>query len=327
MEHVGLFVLGLALLAAGVPLLVFGAARLDRGTGRSPFAVGAVAVCFGPCVAGLAFNLAAIFQPAPVLYKKLALAAVTGNIVGSNVAAIGLVLGAAALVRPVAASAKLFHTALPLALGATCLFWFLARNNPLGRVDAGFLLAAAVVAVVLLVRAARRESDAVKAEFGGWVPDQMRVWLAVLLAVGGLAATVGGAVLAASKLIAAARELKTSAPVMGQTLVAFGTSLPALVAAVIASRRGRSNLVLGGVAGAVVFNLLLVAGVAAIVEPLPITPHAIFNEIPVMGLFAVLLLPVLLNGLKVPRWEGALLLAAYAGFVTWQVLRVPAAVR
>jgi cation:H+ antiporter len=327
LEHVGLFVLGLALLAAGVPLLVFSAARLDRGTGRNPFAVGAVAVCFGPCVTGLAFNLAAIFQPAPVLYKRLALAAVTGNIVGSNVASIGLVLGAAALVRPVAASAKLFRMAFPLALGSTALFWFLARNSPLTRVDAGFLLAAAVVALVLLVRAARRESDAVKAEFVGWVPGQTWVWLAVLLAAAGLAATVGGAVLAASKLIDAARELKTSAPVMGQTLVAVGTSLPAAVAAVVAAHRGRSNLVLGLVAGGVVFNSLLVAGVAAMVEPLPITEHAILNEIPVMALFALLLLPVLLNGLKVPRWEGALLLAAYVGFVTWQVLRVPTPTR
>jgi cation:H+ antiporter len=323
LEHVGLFVLGLALLAVGVLLLVFGAARLDLALGRSPFAVGVVAVAFGPCVAGLAFNLAVIFQPAPELYQRLALATVAGNIVGSNIASIGLVLGAAALVRPVAASAKLFHTAIPLTLAGTALFWFLARNSPLSRVDAGFLLTAAVVALVLLVRAARKEGDAGKVEFAGWVPERTRVWLAVLHAAAGLAATGGGAMLAAAKLIDAMRALKTSAPVMGETLVAFGTSLPALVAAVVSARRGRSGLVLGIVVGSVVFNLLLVAGIAAMIEPLPITSHAILNEIPVMGLFTLLLLPVLLNGLKVPRWEGVLLLAAYAAFVMWQVLRVP----
>ena len=302
MEHVGLFVLGLALTAVGVPLLVFGAARLDRGTGRSPFAVGAVAVCFGPCVAALVLNLAVIFQPTAVpLYKKLALVTVAGNIVGSNIATIGLVLGAAALVRPVAGTARLFRTALPLAIGGTALFWFLARQYvPLSRVDAGFLLAAAVVALVLLVRAARKETDAVKAEFAGWVPEHTQVWLAMLLALAGLAGTIGGAMLAASKLIEAMRTLETSAPVMGETLVALGTSLPAMVAAVVAARRGCHDLVLGIVAGTVVFNLLLGAGIAAMIAPLPITSHAILNEIPLMGLFAA----VALAG-SVERREGA----------------------
>ena len=92
MEHVALFAVGLGLLALGAPLLVFGAARLDRATGRSPFAVGAVAVCFGPCVAGLAFDLAAVLRSPSV--TRLAV----GHIIGSNVASLGLVLGAAALV-------------------------------------------------------------------------------------------------------------------------------------------------------------------------------------------------------------------------------------
>lgn len=118
--------------------------------------------------------------------------------------------------------------------------------------------------------------------------------------------------------------MRLTAPVEGATIVAFGTSLPALVAAVVASRRGRSDLVLGIVVGSVLFNLLLVCGSAAMVEPLLITESTIIRVIPVMALFTLLLLPVLLNGLRVPRWEGALLLAAYAGFITWQVRGVTA---
>ena len=321
MEHVALFAVGLALLAVGAPLLVFGAARLDRRAGRSPFAVGVVAVAFGPCVAGLAFDLAAVLRPAPRLVTQIANVIVVGNVVGGNIASVGLVLGAAALVRPVAATARLFSTAVPLAFGATLLFWFLARNSPLSRVDAGFLLAALAPALVLLIRAARRESDDVKAAFAAWVPGRMPMWVAALLALAGLAATVGGAMLAAEKLIDATRAMRLTAPAMGATVVAFGTSLPALVAAVVASRRGRSDLVLGIVVGSVLFNLLLVGGVA-MVEPLLITKNTILEAIPAMALFALLLLPVLLNGLTVPRWEGALLLAAYAGFVTWQVMWV-----
>ena len=318
LEHVALFAVGLALLAVGAPLLVFGAARLDRRTGRSPFAVGAVAVAFGPCVAGLAFDLAAVLRPAPQSLPRLAV----GNLVGSNVASVALILGVASLVRPVAATARLFSTAIPLAFGATLLFWFLARNTPLARVDAGFLLAASVVALVLLIRAARRESEEVKAEFAAWVPERMPVWLAVPLALAGLAALVGGALLTASETIATAVYLKCTSLALGSTLAAFGTSLPTLVVAVVAARRGRFNVVLGLVVGSILFNLLLTAGLVAMARPVLIEPRAIMEAIPAMALFALLLLPVLLNGLTVPRWEGALLLAAYTGFVTWQVMWV-----
>ncbi len=327
-EHVVLFVAGLLLLAVGAGCLVVGAARLDRATGRGAFAVGVVAVGFGPCVAGLAFDLATVLRapPAPETDRnrtvtRLLTGTVLGNVVGSNIASIGLVLGFAALVRPVAATAKLFSTALALAGGATLLFWFLAADKIISRVDGGILLAAFAVAVVLLVRAARREPDAGKAEFAAWVPERFPVWLAVLLAILGAAALVGGAMLASAKIIEVTVALHTGTFVTGATVVAFGASLPAAVAAVLAARRGRSDLVLGVVVGSMLFNPLLVVGVVALVEPLVITERVILNEIPAMAVFSLLLVPPLVNGFRVPRWEGALLLAAYAGFIVWQVTK------
>jgi cation:H+ antiporter len=315
-EHVAFFVLGLTLLAAGAVLLVFGAARLDRATGRSPFAVGVVAVAFGPCVAGLAFCLAAALRQPAV--TRLAV----GHIVGQSVASLGLVLGLAALVRPVAATARLFRTAIWLAFGATALFWFLARNGPelpLSRVDGGFLLAAFVVAMVLLVWAARREPENVKAEFAGWLPERTPLGAAVLMALAGLAALVGGGYLTAARIVPAATYLKAPSLVVGSTLAAFVTSLPALVAAVVAARRARPNLVLGLAVGPLVVNALLTAGAAAVAHPLVIDGWVILEVIPAAGVLTLLLVPVLLNGLRVPRWEGALLLAGYVGFVAWQV--------
>jgi cation:H+ antiporter len=315
-EHVAFFGLGLVLLATGAPLLVFGAARLDRATGRAPFAVGIVAVAFGPCVAGLAFCLAAVLRHPPV--TRLAV----GHVVGQNVASLGLVLGVAALVRPVAATARLFRTAIPLVFAATALFWFLARNGPelpLSRVDAGFLLAAFVLAVALLVRAARREPEEVKAEFAGWLPERMPLSVAVLMAAAGLAALAGGGHLVAARLVPTANYLKAPSIVIGSTLGAFVTSLPALVAAVLASRRGRRNLTLGLGVGPLIINLLLTAGVAAMAHPLIIDKWVILEVIPAMGVLTLLLVPVLLNALRVPRWEGAFLLAGYLGFIAWQV--------
>ena len=320
-EHVALFAAGLLVLAAGAGCLVTGAARLDRATGRSAFAVGIVAVGFGPCVAGLAFDLTCVLRPAPPREAELMVATALGTVVGSNIASVLLVLGAAALVRPVASSARLFSTAIPLTFVATILFWFLAADTTISRIDAGVLLAAFVGVLVLVVRDARRESDAGKAEFAAWVPEQTSLWVAGLLALAGLCAIVVGAWLAAGELLGARTALRLRVQVMSITVVAFGTTLPALVAALVAARRGRSDLVLGLAVGPALVNLLLVAGAVATVQPITITEHAILNEIPAMAVCSLLLLPALLNG-KVPRWEGALLVVAYAGFIAWQVTRV-----
>ncbi|HEY1190292.1 MAG TPA: hypothetical protein VGE74_21850 [Gemmata sp.] len=320
-EHVGLLVAGLALLVAGTGALVIGAARLDRATGRGAFAVGLVAIGFGPCVAGLALDLALVLRVAAPLESRRLSAAALGNVIGGNVASTLLVLGAAALVRPIVSSVRLAGTAIWLLLAATLLFWFLAADKTITRVDAGVLLAASVGAVVVLVRAARQEPVESRAVFADWVPEQMPLWLAGLLALAGLGGVASGAWLAAGELIRATSALRLSVPVMGMTVTAFGTALPALVAAVLAARRRRPDVALGLAVGPALFNVLLVVGAVAMVQPLQLTEHSILNEVPAMGLCALLLLPVLLHG-KVPRWEGALLVAAYAGFVTWQVLRV-----
>jgi cation:H+ antiporter len=316
MDPVALFALGLALLAAGAPLLVFGAARLDRALGRSAFAVGAVGASLGPVVGGLAFDLAA------ALRQPQASQLAVGHLLGSTVASVGLVLGLAALARPVAASARATYTAVPLALAAVLLFWFLGRgapNEPISQVGGGILLGAAVVALVLLVRATRRESEAVKAELGSWVPERTPVWLAAVFTALGLAALVGGAYLTAAELGPAANRLRTPWFVVGSTAAAFATALPTAVAAVVAARRWAHDLVLTLVVGPLIFNLLLVGGLAALAHPLKVEDRAILDVVPVTAMFVLLLLPVLFNGLRLPRWEGAVLLAAYAAFVTWQV--------
>jgi cation:H+ antiporter len=324
LEYLVRLILGLVLLAVGAPMLVFGSARLDRRIGRDPFSVGLAAVAFGPCLAGLTLDLALALNPAPELHPYYSLAEIVGHVAGNTVAGVGLVLGVAALVRPVVATARLFYTAIPLVLVAALVFWFFTLNKVISRAAAGVLLAAGGLAATLLARAAKSEPEAVRAELTDWVPERLAVWRAMLLAGAGLAALLGGAVLAARALIPAGSALRLSAPVIGETVVSFGTALPALGAAAVASYRGRPNLTLSIAVGFVLFNLLLVVGAAAMVEPLPLTQHALTTEIPaVVLLFTSLLFPVLLNGLKVPRWAGAVLLVVYVTFMVWQVRRVP----
>ena len=166
---------------------------------------------------------------------------------------------------------------------------------------------------MLLIRAMRNESDAVKAEFASWVPERTPVVFAVPLVLAGLAALVGGAYLIAAELTPVALHLgglqpRTHVPL--GALAALIAALPVAVVAAIAARRGRSDLVLGIVAGPMIFNLLLVGGVVATVRPLVIDDRVVLETIPLMAIFALLLLPTVFNGLKVPRWDGALLLVA-----------------
>ncbi|MDY3553826.1 hypothetical protein R5W24_002940 [Gemmata sp. JC717] len=320
-EHGILFAVGLGLLAVGSGALVAGAARLDRATGRGAFAVGLVAIGLGPCVSGFALALALVIRSATPLEARRLDAAALATVIGGNIASSLLVLGVAAFVRPATMSARLFGTTIPLLFTMTLLFWFLAADKAISRPDAAILLMAAVGSLVLLARAARREPPDVRAALAGWVPERMPVWVAVLLSLTGLAGVASGAWLAAGSFLQAAVGLRLSTPVTGMTLAAFGTALPALVAAVLAVRRGRPDVALGLAVGPPLFNVSLVVGAVALVRPLLLTEHAILYEVPAMVLSTALVSPALING-RVPRWEGALLFAAYIGFVTWQVLRL-----
>jgi cation:H+ antiporter len=316
-DSVALFVCGLLLLAAGVPLLAVGAARLDRATGRSAFAVGLVLAALAPCAAQLAFGVACVIRPAPNAMPRLAL----GALVGGNVASLGLVLGVAALVRPISARAKVLGRAILALIAVTLLFWYLAADNALTRRDGAILLGAFVAALVPLALAARSEHDDVRAALAVWVPERTKVRTAALLALAGLGALVGGAVLASQTALPAARALRFSGPVLGEAVAAGVLTLPALVAAVLAARRGYTDLALAVAAGPALANLSFVAGTIALVHPLIVEELVAVNEIPAMALVTGLLVPVYINGLLVRRWEGAIRLACFVAFVLWLVLR------
>lgn len=135
----------------------------------------------------------------------------------------------------------------------------------------------------------------------------------------GIAGLVAGAELVVRAAVEIACDLGVSELLIGMTVVAVGTSLPELAAAAAAARRGESDLVLGNIIGSNTFNVLFILGTTAVVAPVRVADRAVGNELPVMVGFSAALYLVVLNGLRVYRWEGVGLLAAYAGFVNWQV--------
>ncbi len=308
--HVALFALGLGLLAASTGLVVRGGAQLARRWSVNPYVVGLIALGMGASVGGLAFCICAVAHGRPRL--------AVGNLLGGNIANVGLVLGLAAIVRPLAGSAKLISSGIPALLIAALLFWFLSRDNELSQGDAGVLLAAFVAVLIYLGRIARQEPDSVRVEIAGWVPDTGSAWVGAIQVVLGVVGLVGGAELAVSEATRIYGESKITTPVLGFIAI-IGTVLPGLVFAIAAARRGRANVVFGIVIGTNLTSLLLVSEATAMTGEFLLLHHAVMNEVPAMCLFMLLLITPLANGLKVSRVEGAILLAAFVAYAVWQV--------
>jgi len=317
---VSFIVLGIALLYAGGELLVGGATALARRFGVSPLVVGLTVVAFGTSSPELAATLVAAFGGAPEV--------AIGNVLGSNVANLGLILGAAALFHPLTAELRFIQREVPFMIGACALMLPLAWNGVYGRGDGPFLLVCLVVYLFVLLREARsgRVTPAVEAEFGSefgargdaaGAGDVKPAWRSLLAVAFGIALLAGGAQVLVEGAVSIARAAGIPERVVGISLVALGTSLPELAAAVVAAMRRESDIVLGNLVGSNFFNVLAILGTTSTVIPLPVSAAAIGADYWVMMAFAVALLPILGVRKRVARIEGAVLLVAYAAYIVW----------
>lgn len=308
-DPVALFVLGLVVLGFGAELFSRGLVWLARafGTGQPMDRLVVAAVSHSAPV--LAVCLATGLSG----YPRVALA----TVLGANIANVGLILGLAALVRPLAATAAPLRPGIVILLAASLVVWFLVRENHLSRPAGVILLAAFLVLIVALLRFARVEKPAGSVAAGAGVG-----WLGGVLLIAGIAGLLCGAALVARSLAGLVSEAGVGGITVAVVSIAPAITLRAAVAAVVAARRGEADAILGGVVGGTILNLLLGLGVAAVAFAVPVPDRLLLNEFPAMAVAAALLVPVLANGLRVHRWEGLLLLAAYAGFVAWELARV-----
>ena len=299
-------IVGLILLVVGAEGLVRGASALALRLGLTPLIVGLTVVAFGTSTPELVVSLEA------ALAGKGAIAA--GNVVGSNIANIGLILGFVALLRPMSVQAQLVRLDLPLLVGVSILMPALLWGGLL-RWEAAILAALLLVYVAIAVRLARRDAKASAAMAADAVPRKpTSLPMQLLFIAGGLGLLIYGADLFVEAAVRAAREAGVSERVVGLTLVAVGTSLPELATSLIAAYRGESDLAVGNVVGSNLFNALGILGVAGLVRPLADSGLAPL-DLGMMLLFAVLLLPLAKSGLVISRKEGLLFLAIYGVYM------------
>ncbi len=304
------------LVIAGVVALTLGGALLCRGAVEL-----ALFFKIRPVVVGL--TVVALATSTPELFTSLFAAGsgntdlVLGNLVGSNIANVGLILGLSALICPLVIKMRLIRRDVPVTIAATLLFCLLAWGS-LGRWDGLLLLVlfAGYMAWVLRNPAAAVDEDEVElpvAESSGW-----RV--GVVAVIGGALLLAAGAEVLVASAVETAERLGVGQVLIGITLVAVGTSLPELAAALAAAIMRQADLCAGNIVGSNLFNLLLIGGGAAMIHPIPVDNFFYSVEMPGLIVFTVLLWPFFLTGRIVSRREGAVLLLMYGGFLALTTL-------
>jgi cation:H+ antiporter len=310
-EAVGMFVLGLVLLALGGDSVVKGASGLAQRAGLSPFTAGLVLVAFATSLPELAVNLRAVASG----QQSLAL----GNAVGSNVANIGLTLGAAALAAPVVVQWRALNPLwLVLVLGTLALI-ALGLDGTISRIEGFGLVGVFIAVVVFKLARADDESPELRAEIEAFARTSSDLAQNLLRVAVAVALLYFGSRLVVRSAQPIGEALGLAPLLMGLLPVAIGTALPEMAAAIAAARRGQGDIVAGHVIGSSLFNLLFVIGVIAAIDPLPMPASFVRLELPAALAFALLLYPVLRGDLRVSRREGGVLLAAFAAWVVYEL--------
>lgn len=307
-------VLGLILLFVGGEALVRGAVALARRIGMSPLLVGLTVVGVATSSPELVVSVEAAIADQP----DIAL----GNIVGSNIANLLLILGLGALIHPLATQRSVVFRDGGVMLAAALVLTGVALTGIIGPLAGGLMMAAMVAYMVFAYFCERRQKRATvhakEAEEFEDIP--MTTWLAVAAIVGGILALVGGAQWLIDGAVSIATVAGVPEAVIGLTLVAVGTSLPEMATTLVAALRRHTDVAVGNVLGSNIFNIFGILGVTALVTPITVNPHIMAVDIWVMLAVTAVALPLLASGGRLSRPEGAGFAAVYAGYVTWLFL-------
>lgn len=311
--------LGLVGLIAGGESLVRGASSLAVAVRISPLVVGLTVVAYGTSAPELAVGM----QSGLAGQADIAV----GNVVGSSICNVLLILGVSALIAPLVVQSRLIRFDVPLMIAVAVVLLLVAMDGKVSRLDGLFLFLGSVMYTAWTIVQGRKEEKAVKEEFIEQVDTpQATGWRAVLAYLGlialGMVLLAVGADWLVDGSVTIARLLDVSELVIGLTIVAIGTSLPELVTSAVAAYRGARDIAVGNIVGSNIFNVLVVLGLTAVATPdgIAVSPSAIHFDIPVMIVVSLACLPVFFTGNLIARWEGGLFFAYYVVYMVFLVL-------
>lgn len=320
------FIAGFIFLVGGAELLIRGASRIALRLGIQPIVVGLTVVAFGTSAPELLVSVTANLGNSGGSDMAL------GNIVGSNIANLGLILGLCGSIYALGVNRHIVKIEYPLVIGVTIIFSaMLLLGGVLERWEGALLFAGLVAFITWNIVTARRQYEmahaaaenleVVKAVDVQITQPSRQTWFDVLLVIMG----IGGLVLGADWLVAGARTialtLGVSEMVIGLTLVAIGTSLPEAATSLAATFRGQNDLAIGNVVGSNLFNILGIAGLTAVIKPLTAPPELWSGLVVMLAFTALVYALVWRTPHRVERWQGALLLLLYAGYTIFLFMR------
>jgi cation:H+ antiporter len=305
---------GFVLLVWGADRLVAGASALARNLGVSPLVIGLTIVAFGTSAPELVVSGVAAYRGNPGL--------AVGNAIGSNIANIGLVLGVTAIVYPLRVESETLKREYPLLMLIMIASLIMAADLIFDRTEGYLLLTGLVALIIWMIRFGLRRphGDPLAEDFEAEIPSNMPTRTAVLWLIVGLIILPISSKFLVDGAIFIARSLEVSEVVIGLSIMAFGTSLPELAAALTSALRHEDDLAIGNVIGSNMFNILGVLGIAAVINPVSVDILMLKQDFPVMFLFTMLLF-FMAYGIhgpgRISRKSGILLLSM---FITYQVL-------
>jgi cation:H+ antiporter len=306
-----LVALGFALLIGGSEFLVRGSSALALRWGLTPFVVGLTVVALGTS------------SPEFAVSVKAALSAdhgvALGNILGSNICNVGLILGLAAIIHPLSVERKLIRQEIPLLLVVSVFFGVVVLNKELSRVEGIIFLTAAIVYLFFIAKQSRKTVIRGNTVKPAALPlTVLPLWKCAVFIAGGLVLLVIGSRFLVHGAVAIAEKAGLPQAVIGLTIVAVGTSLPELATSLVAALKGEVDIAVGNVVGSNIFNILVIGGAAAVINPINAEELHIL-DFAVMIALVLALFPFLRTGFRLSRGEGAVLTAGYAGYVFYLV--------
>jgi cation:H+ antiporter len=300
------FIIGLIILYLGGEGLVRGSSRLARAMGINPVLIGLTIVAFGTSAPELVVSIIAAFKGSNDL--------IMGNILGSNIANIGLILGISALIYPISIKLTLVKVELPFMISISILLLLLSQNLIIEHIEGAILFILLISMIIYSCYDAFKEPKEIEKEFSEFVQVDRSYYKNILYIVFGVIGLSIGAKLLVDSAISIAQSLGVSQALIGITAVAIGTSLPELTTSVIAALKRESGIIIGNIIGSNIFNIGIL-GIISVLKPIEMNQHLLQFEFFIMILFSIILLPIMKTGFKITKTEGLLLLLFYLMFL------------
>lgn len=304
-----LLIFGIVVVLKSADWLTNGAVGLATKLGISQIVIGLTIVAIGTSMPEFFVSIVSAIKETPDL--------AVGNIVGSNIFNVLLIVGVAATVAPIAIQRATVRRDIPIAIVASIMQTFMMLDDNISRIDALILFAAFIAFIWITLRNSKNDANEKDASTEKVIPT----WKSVLFIIFGLVGLVLGSNIFVDNASSLAHGWGISDAVIGLTIVAGGTSLPELATSAVAARKGDSGIAIGNVLGSNVFNILMILGLTGIISPMHIQ-NITYIDMAVMVISMVLFWLFSFTKLRVERWEGCVLIACFLGYITWLVSNV-----